>query len=150
MHIEIVRDRANSDANGTFGAMSIDGQPFCVTCEQPWNNNAQGHSCIPVGEYQLLPYNSDAHGHTVVFHNPALGIYGWPDLIPAGHTGRSLCEIHSANWPDELQGCVAVGKVRADIQPKGMGVTSSKVTMNALMEKWGDRAGLTATISYGR
>ena len=73
MHIEIVRDGALSDVHGTYGAMAIDGAPFCATCEQPWNNNAQGASCIPVGDYQLLAFNSPAHGKTVVFHNPALG-----------------------------------------------------------------------------
>ena len=146
MHIEIVRDAALSDAHGTYGAMSIDGVPFCATCEQPWNNNTQGASCIPVGNYQLLAYNSPAHGKTVVFHNPALNIYGTPQMIPAGQSGRSLCEIHNANWPFQLRGCVAVGRKLAIIPPNGRGVISSVVTLKDLMSRWGDRRGLTATI----
>jgi hypothetical protein len=149
MNITIVRNPALSGANGTFGAMSIDGQAFCATCEQPWNNNLANQSCIPIGDYQLLPYNSPAHGATVVFHNPALGIYGTPDLIPAGVNGRSLCEIHNANWPFQLRGCVGVGAQVTDIPPNGRGVTSSVVTLHALMARWGDRSGLTATISTG-
>jgi len=146
MHIEIVRDTTLSDSNGTFGQMSIDGAHFCATCEQPWNDNIQGHSCIPVGDYQLLPYESPAHGPTVVFHNPDLGIYGTPEMIPPGQKGRSLCEIHNANWPFQLKGCVAVGEIVTIIPPNGRGVTNSVATLHELMQRWGDRKGLTATI----
>ena len=31
-------------------------------------------------------------------------------MIPPGVAGRSLCEIHNANWPFQLKGCVAVGQ----------------------------------------
>jgi esterase/lipase superfamily enzyme len=147
MHIKIVRDGTLSDANGTFGHLSIDGQEFCVTCEQPWNDNLEGLSCIPDGDYQLLRYDSPAHGPTVVFHNPALGIYGTPEMIPAGQTGRSLCEIHSANWPFQLKGSVGVGAALADIPPNGMGVSDSIATLHELRNRWGDRTGLTASIS---
>ncbi len=146
MLIEIVRDATLSGPAGTFGHMFLDGQPFCVTCEQPWQDNLQGHSCIPLGEYQLIPYNSPAHGATVVFHNPALDIYGTPSMIPDGVHGRSLCEIHNANWPFQLQGCVAVGAEIVMIPPNGRGVTSSVSTLQQLFAKWGDRSGLTAVI----
>ncbi|HEY2071223.1 MAG TPA: DUF5675 family protein [Rhizomicrobium sp.] len=149
MHLTIMRSDSESGPTGTFGGLSIDGAHFCATCEQPWNNNMPDHSCIPVGEYQLLPYTSPKHGETVVFHNPALGIYGTPEMIPAGETGRSLCEIHSANWPDQLEGCLALGEVVTDIPPGGKGVTNSKATVAALVAKWGDRKGLTATVTGG-
>jgi hypothetical protein len=149
MKLDIIRSAALSGPTGSFGEMLIDGAHFAATCEQPWNNNLQGHSCIPVGDYQLLPFNSDKHGETVVFHNPALGIYGTTDMIPAEQHGRSLCEIHSANWPSELEGCVAVGETVTDIGSKGRGVNNSKITMEALREHWGDRTGLTATIRIG-
>jgi hypothetical protein len=144
MHIEIVRTLSN--ATGTYGAMLIDGAPFAATVEQPWNGNAPGHSCIPIGDYRLLPYDSAAHGRTVVFHNPALGIFGTPAMIPPGLPGRSLCEIHSANWPFQLEGCVAVGERLADLPPHGLGITASAATLAKLFARWGDRAGLTATI----
>lgn len=149
MNIEIVRSAAKSGPDGSFGRISLDGVDFAATCEQPWRNNEEGHSCIPVGDYKLLPYELPAHGATVVFHNPDLGIYGTPEMIPAGKTGRSLCEIHSANWPFQLRGCVAVGRELTDIPPNGMGVTLSVVTLHDLEARWGDRQGLTATISNG-
>src|SRR5437879_3641819 len=122
MHFDILRSAALSDENGTFGTMSIDGAPCCATREQPWNDNRADQSCTPEGDYQLLPYDSAAHGSTLVFHNPALGIYGTPVLIPTGQSGRSLCEIHNANWPFQLKGCVAVGAHVMDIPPNGPGV----------------------------
>jgi hypothetical protein len=146
MHFEIVRQDSLSDGSGSFGTLSIDGQPFCDTCEQPWNNNIPDHSCIPVGDYELQPYNSPAHGPTVVFHNPALGIYGTPAQIPAGQAGRSLCEIHPANWPFQLKGCLAVGGKVMDLGKNGLGVTDSVAHFQALAAKWGNRAGLTASV----
>ncbi|PXX41354.1 DUF5675 family protein [Undibacterium pigrum] len=146
MQLLIIRNQALSGPNGTFGELFIDGKSFCFTCEQPWNNNLANKSCIPVGDYQLLPYDSPAHGHTIVFHNPKLGIYGTPKMIPAGQQGRSLCEIHNANWPFQVQGCIAVGKEIKDINPNGRGVTSSVATFSALIARWGDRSNLTATI----
>ena len=62
MHILIVRSANLSSASGTFGALSIDGLAFCAIREQPWDNNIPGHSCIPEGEYRLLPYDAPAHG----------------------------------------------------------------------------------------
>lgn len=149
MHFEIVRSAALSDASGTFGALSIDGELFCATCEQPWNDNQADRSCIPVGVYQLLPYDSPAHGRTVVFHNPDLGIYGLPVMIPQGSAGRSLCEIHNANWPYQVKGCIAIGGHVMDIPPSGRGVNSSVATYMTLRQRWGDRQGLTATIRSG-
>jgi Family of unknown function (DUF5675) len=149
MHITIVRSKALSNSTGTFGHLFIDGVPFCATCEQAWNDNKPNISCIPVGEYKLFPYDSPAHGPTVVFHNPALAIYGTPSTVPAGVVGRTLCEIHNANWPFQLKGCVAVGSAIADIAPNGQGVISSVATYQALMMKLGNRLGLTATIQPG-
>jgi len=146
MRLEIVRNAQLSDSAGTYGSLSIDGARFCATCEQPWNNNISNHSCIPAGDYELLPYQSPAHGPTVVFHNPALGIYGTPQMIPAGTHGRSLCEIHNANWPYQLRGCVAVGKTLTELPPHGMGVTDSVATLKKLFKRWNDRSGLTAVI----
>src|SRR6185437_11732607 len=132
MHLDLIRNIANSDGTGTFGSLSIDGELFCATCEQPWNDNRGDISCIPEGDYRLLPYDSPAHGPTVVFHNPELGIYGTPSMVPAGKVARTLCEIHTANWPFQLRGCVAVGSQVMVIPPNGRGVCSSIATFKRL------------------
>lgn len=148
MQISIVRLSGISDGAGTFGNMALDGVSFGCSCEQPWNNNLPDISCIPAGTYQLLPYDSPAHGPTVVFHNPALGIYGTPAMIPVGKSGRSLCEIHVGNWPRDVKGCVAVGQKIAIMGENGRGVSDSTNTMASLRSKWGDRKNLSAVVSW--
>lgn len=146
MHIEIVRDRSRSSSVGEFGMMLLDGGRVCFTCEQPWNENKNNTSCIPEGDYELRAFNSPAHGHTFVFHNPALDVYATPRLIPTGRPGRSLCEIHVANWPYQLRGCVGVGQRIVDMPPHGWGVNASTATFAMLMGKVGLEKKLSANI----
>jgi len=148
MNLKITRLQDKSSNTGTFGYMAIDGADFCCTCEQPWDDNKPDVSCIPPGDYDLQPYDSPKHGPTVVFHNPALGIYGTPEQIPAGATGRSLCEIHIGNYPSDVEGCVAVGREIIDGSEKGRMVTHSAETFASLRQKWGDRKRMTATIAW--
>jgi len=146
MHIEIIRDKAKSTPEGEFGMLLLDGSRICFTCEQPWNGNKNNVSCIPEGDYQLRAFNSPAHGHTFAFHNPALDVYATPKMIPSGKKGRSLCEIHVANWPFQLRGCVGVGQRILDMPPHGLGVNSSTATFAMLMGKIGVETKLTANI----
>ncbi|HWG77834.1 MAG TPA: DUF5675 family protein [Steroidobacteraceae bacterium] len=76
------------------------------TIELPWRDNLAGRSCVPAGDYELLPYLSPKHGQTWRLHNPALGVWG-RTLAPEGV--RTEIEIHCANFARELQGCIAVG-----------------------------------------
>ena len=89
----------------TTGTMLAGAQSF-FTLELPWRDNLAGQSCVPAGEYLLIPYNSQIHGPTWCLDNPALNIYGtWE----AQTGGRTSCEIHSANWAEQLKGCIALG-----------------------------------------
>lgn len=81
------------------------------TLEPPWRNNQSGHSCVPLGTYDLIPYVSPRHGPTYCLFNAELKIVGirplTPHQIAAGY--RSLCELHAANWAEQLEGCIAFG-----------------------------------------
>lgn len=103
MKIELTRTLHTTEA--TLGQIELGGWTF-YTIELPWRSNEKGKSCVPAGEYKLVPYNSPRHGATYCLHNPRLNVYG-PGVIPAG--GRSYCEIHPANWASELNGCIALG-----------------------------------------
>lgn len=148
MRIEITRTRIED--SGVFGEMSLDGRPFCVTCEQPWRDNRKGASCIPAGDYQLFPWDSRRFGSVLVFVNPALLVYARESDIPSEQNGiaRSACLIHAANWPFQLQGCVAIGRDIREIPPHGLGVSHSRGTLGYLSNRWGDRNGHTATIRW--
>lgn len=103
MIIQLLRTQYTDTS--TVGYIDLAGWTF-YTIEQPWRDNEQGHSCVPVGTYTLIPYVSPRHGATYCLHNPLLNIYG-TGTIPPG--GRSYCEIHSANWASQLNGCIALG-----------------------------------------
>jgi len=70
--------------------------------ERPWNDNEKGKSCIPEGTYDLslevsplierLTNKSYKHGWTV-------------KDVP----GRTYIRFHQANYPKQLEGCIAMG-----------------------------------------
>lgn len=85
-------------AKSTTGEMLIDGRHQCYSLERPDLNNAAEVSCIPEGGYDLSLYFSS--------HNKR-----W---VPLLHDvpQRSMIEIHPANYPHELKGCIAPGVTR--------------------------------------
>lgn len=86
--------RAAQSEYGTFGVLSVDETPLCVTCEDPWNNNKIGESCIPVGTYSCVPHSGE-HFQNV-----------WELLdVP----DRSAILIHGGNTIKDTRGCILVG-----------------------------------------
>lgn len=80
--------RTNKTADGLFGNLSIDTDPFkCVTMEI-------ASLCIPAGTYRIEWMYSD-HFEQIMPHV----------IVP----GRVAIEQHWANWPSQLEGCQALG-----------------------------------------
>jgi hypothetical protein len=77
----------------------VTGVGVCETLELPWNggDNHTGKSCILPGRYRIVPYFSPHLRHEV------LAVLDVP--------GRTEIEIHNANTPNQLLGCIAVGRV---------------------------------------
>ncbi len=146
--IKIVR--ISSGDKAVYGEMYFNDTFLGVTVEPPWKDNKKGVSCIPSGEYSLVPHNSAKYGNVVAFHAPSLHVYA-NDLLAKDEKGeyRSYCLIHSANFSYQLQGCVAPGD-RFMVDGKGMpiGVANSKRTLEKLRSLWGNRDGLRAIISW--
>jgi hypothetical protein len=91
-----------------------------VTIELPWRNNQQGISCIPKGIYTVRKFISPSHGLCFLVVN-----------VP----GRSMCEIHAANFSRQLRGCIAPGKIHTDIDgDKLRDVTESRDTLKHLLD----------------
>lgn len=84
--------------------------------ERGWLNNQSRVSCIPEGEYPVkLEYSNR-------FKKELYEIYGVPK--------RSECKFHAANYARQLNGCIALGNKRKDIDKDGnVDVTSSRDTM---------------------
>jgi hypothetical protein len=110
MNLTLTRERARSNDQETQGTLQINSATF-YTMEQPWNNNAIGHSCVPVGVYEVIPHFSPTKGDCWILNGPAQNVYA--DDPPSG--GRSLILIHSANFAAQLQGCIAPGIDRGSI-----------------------------------
>jgi hypothetical protein len=91
------------------------------TIERPWVPSSiyiagtKGQSCIPLGEYRVTRYSSDAHPGVFAISNPALGVYVQESQVPSAQRGiaRTNVLIHPANWASELRGCIAPGKKRS-------------------------------------
>lgn len=112
--------------------MLVEGVRF-FSIEQPWRDNKPGHSCVPAGDYLLIPYYSPKHGATWCLHNPALNIYG---TTPVASGGRSYCELHAANWAEQLEGCIALGLAGAPLYDPAIGAVAPAVeeSQNAIAE----------------
>lgn len=109
-------------ADATLGFFSVDGvtDPVFATIERPWLDNKNFVSCIPEGVYRVKPFSSH--------DNP--NVWEICDV-----TKRSGVLIHSANWVDQLKGCIAPGlssgyMLRDGVNKKA--VTNSGLAINQM------------------
>lgn len=83
---------------GTGGVLlNHDLIPICNTIERKWVGNERNVSCIPTGLYLA---------HRRVRHFGSLNSYEVFELEDV--KGRTLIQIHRANKPSELLGCIAL------------------------------------------
>src|SRR5690606_12463494 len=112
------------------------------TLEDPWNNNAPFNSCVPSGQYTLVPHSTDAHPNTWALVNPDLNIYHYPSPDKK-QADRFACLIHSGNWEDDVEGCILVGMTQT-IMPdrvhhrQELAVSSSRMAMDILRQALGE------------
>lgn len=92
-YVELTRFLSND--HGTFGALHMDGQPLCVTLEDPWNDNKKNISCIPTGIYDCKKFSGAKYKDVWILEN-----------VP----NRSYILIHAGNTQLDTQGCILVGK----------------------------------------
>jgi hypothetical protein len=83
--LAVVRDHQTSD--GIFGTILVDGGKVCFSMERT-------AVAIPAGTYHCDKETSPHFG----FETPHLAV-----------PGRTYIEIHPANYPAQLEGCIAVG-----------------------------------------
>lgn len=105
MKIEMIRYESTSD--GVFGILKVNGEKF-HTVEKPWNNNEPFESCIPAGNYKLVPHDSAKYGVVLCMINPELNITRYQEV----ESKRYACLIHPANYAKDVEGCIGLGKAR--------------------------------------
>lgn len=107
-------------AEATLGWLTA-GDLRLATLEEPWIADPDGpggqrregqlvESCIPDGNYDVLPHDGAKFQNVWVLVNPRLGVYRSPVDIPVRQPwGRSAVLIHSGNSTSDILGCIAVG-----------------------------------------
>ena len=106
--MELVLNRAQSNALATLGHLFVDGLPFCVTLEDvvredpnpatPANEaKVYGETAIPAGRYPVKITWS------VKFQREMVAVEDVP--------GFTWIRIHSGNDADDTLGCILVGKL---------------------------------------
>lgn len=78
---------------------------LCKTLELPYNENQNGISAIPKGEYNCVFTMSSR------FKKKMYLVDGVP--------GRAGIRIHPANYARQLQGCIALGSIAKDLDKDG-------------------------------
>ena len=84
----------------TRGVMLVDGSCKFVTLELPWRNNERNISCIPSGNYGLVPHSGAKYKDT-------FRVESVPDR------GDIICP-HIGNAASDTQGCVLLGMQFSD------------------------------------
>lgn len=91
--------------NGIFFFETEDGVKTFASLELPWKDNKIKISCIPIGSYKVITTFSNKYQKDM-----------WQVL---NVEGRSGIRIHSANYSRELEGCIALGLQRTDLDNDG-------------------------------
>lgn len=134
----IVLQRQQYLADCTLGFLEVAGKRF-FTIERPWEPHALGlagaefRSCVPEGNYRLIPWMRPSGEKTFALSNPSLDVYQAPFDIPRERHGvaRCLILIHAADYVHDVLGGIGPGLERARDR-NGWLVTSSREAMNQI------------------
>lgn len=96
--------RFRSDEIGTFGTLELNDRVF-FTVEKPWLNNKSFESCVPEGDYILIPHKSNKYGEVLALVNTHIGITHYKEHDSV----RYAILIHTANYPKDVVGCIGLG-----------------------------------------
>lgn len=117
LRFKLIRSSLGSGEEGTFGGIyNSEAIRLCVTCEDPWNDNAKGKSCIPAGIYRVKKFSGTRYKNV------------WEIT---GVPGRAAILIHNGNTTDDTQGCVLVGARFGTVNGK-RAVLDSVLTLDKL------------------
>ena len=132
---ELLLQRYNYSETETEGRLWLDDDEYIYTLERPWIAGLPGglpfESCVPDGKYSLQPHIRASGDRVLALRNPALSVF-YTDQERDGAAGRYLILLHSANYVEEVAGCIAPGLVRTIAGNRRM-VRSSRAAMAKLM-----------------
>ena len=125
----LVRD--SDTVHGTLGRLrAADGSIDLHTMEPPWRDNARGRSCIPVGDYDVVPHVSPRYGRCYLIAGTAPRTH---ILVHAGNVGGDV----EGGWHTHTLGCVLPGLRRGWLTVRGQrqrAVLASRTATRHLMQ----------------
>lgn len=126
--IDLYLIRTSYLEDGTIGQMlNRRGEPLCATVEREWADNQVNKSCIPPGIYRIKP--------DMRHPNSEKRILVWElQDVP----GRSQIQIHIANKPSQLLGCIAPA-TSLTMFGKGIFGSNSGEAFKRLMDYMGNK-----------
>ena len=137
---KLVLERYCYSETETEGLLHIPGHrydEYLYTLERPWVPGPAGgmpfESCVPDGTYQLVRHTRQNGDQVYALRNPALGVF-YTEQERGDREGRYLILLHSANWVEQVVGCIAPGLVRTIAENKRM-VRSSRAAMRQIMAR---------------
>lgn len=122
---EVTLTRTSESHNGTWGKLVCKEADLDLhTLERMWVGNKNSVSCIPAGRYLVQATQSPRFGRIMY-------------LVQAV-AGRSGIRFHSANWPEQLEGCIALGTATT-LTAKGKMLLNSRIAVTRLETQLGFR-----------
>lgn len=119
MNLTLVRHAYLRDC--TLGRLYVGDQVF-ATLEEPWSADPDGpggqrrqeglrESCVPDGQYALVPHNGAKWTNVWALVNPALGVFRQPGDIPLNAKyGRAAILLgHPGTTVRDIEGCILSG-----------------------------------------
>lgn len=122
---------SSSSKYGTFGVLTINGLPECVTLEPYDRNNKTMLSCIPTGVYPVIWYNSTSYGKT---------------LLVGATEGRYGILLHQGNLSKNTNGCILVGRQFGELSSAN-GILHSMKALKSLLYKLEDKTDIQLIIT---
>jgi hypothetical protein len=134
---QLILERFNYSETETEGHLWLNDNEFVHTLERPWIDGVPGgmpfESCVPDGEYMLIQHERPNGDRVFALRNPALSVF-YTKQERGSAPGRYLILLHSANYVEQVVGCIAPGMVRTIYENKRM-VRSSREAMRKIMAR---------------
>lgn len=127
--------RVSQSDQGTFGALVLNGRPFCVTLELPWLDNKRDISCIPEGSYLCQRVESNRFGEAFTVRE-----------VP----GRTHILLHKGNTVEDTTGCILLGQRFLSTGSFGRSmILDSRLAFSAFMDALNGQETFKLVISKG-
>lgn len=148
--------RQRQDDFATYGRLCYpDRIARYVTLELPWRADSRGvrvhgESRFVAGTYRLVRRKSPKRGYEVWWWCDVPDVTGAADEFPDEPT-VTTAQIHIANLPDELEGCVAIGTQFGPVQrakdPRPLpGILNSRLAFQGFMEETKNRSEIVIAV----